>query len=86
MRLNEQAKEVLRGYGIPQAEWARANYMPDGKWNGDACGCPDDRCKDGYHHYPADECECLQTLVDLYLKDPTYFAEGAKRGLRAAIR
>lgn len=79
MRLNEAAKAKLREYDVPQAEWARANWMPDGKWYGDACGCPDDRCKDGFHHYPNDDCGCLQALLDRYARDPGSFAEGARR-------
>lgn len=59
--LNETAKATLRAHGISQAEWARANFY-SGKWGGDACGCPDDRCI-GYHHDGPDDCGCLTTLL-----------------------
>ena len=62
-RLNEDAKIVLRDAGVSQAAWARANFMADGKWCGDACGCPDDRCI-GYHHDGPDDCECLPALME----------------------
>lgn len=60
--LNATAKDVLRWHGVSQAEWARRNYMSDGKWIGDACGCPDDRCI-GYHHSGPDDCGCLEALL-----------------------
>jgi hypothetical protein len=63
-KLNDAAKAVLRDAGISQAAWLRANGYADGAWGGGACGCPDDRCKDGYHHYPGDECGCLRALLD----------------------
>jgi hypothetical protein len=62
MRLNEEAKMVLADAGISQAAWAR-KWFADGKWHGDRCGCPDDRCMDGYHHYPDDECGCLRAIL-----------------------
>lgn len=74
--LNATAKAVLRDAGITQAAWARANFMADGKWWGDACGCPDDRCMDGYHHYPDDECGCLAVLLEQLLA-----GEGVSAGM-----
>ena len=65
--LNERARAVLQRVGVAPATWARANYMASGTWSGDACGCPDDRCKDGFHHYPDDACGCLQTLLTSYV-------------------
>ena len=78
--LNATAKAALRDAGVSQAAWARANYSPDGRWHGDACGCPDDRCMDGYHHFPGDECGCLRTLLADYLSGGGFFArvEGSK--------
>ncbi len=76
VRLNEAAKAVLRDAGVSQAAWARANWMADGKWCGDACGCPDSgRCMNGFHHMPDDECGCLRTLLADYLKGEGTFAE-----------
>jgi hypothetical protein len=72
--LNATAKAALRDAGISQAAWARANYYSDGRWGGDACGCPDDRCMDGYHHYPDDECGCLNALLTQYLAGEGIFA------------
>lgn len=62
--LNDAARAALRDAGISQAAWIRAHGYTDGRWGGDACGCPDDRCKDGYHHYPDGECGCLRVLLD----------------------
>ena len=78
MKLNQDAKIVLRDAGVSQATWARANFMADGKWCGDACGSPDDRCKDGYHHFPDDECGCLRVLLEQYLRGEGTFAEYPK--------
>jgi hypothetical protein len=72
--LNEDAKAALRGAGVSQAAWARANYSSDGRWHGDSCGCPDDRCMDGYHHDAGEECGCLRTLLDEYLSGEGFFA------------
>ena len=66
-RLNDTAKAALREAGISQAAWARANYMRDGVWRGDVCGCPDSgRCANGFHHDGEDDCECLPTLIGSY--------------------
>jgi hypothetical protein len=66
--LNQDARSALRWAGVSQAAWARANFSPDGRWHGDACGCPDDRCI-GFHHSEDEECGCLQTLLIQYLAD-----------------
>lgn len=67
-RLNATARATLREAGITQAAWARANYSPDGKWRGDQCGCPDDRCANGFHHFGADDCGCLPVLIEQYFE------------------
>lgn len=64
--LNETAKAALREAGIPQVQWARANWARDGKWSGDVCGCPDSRCANGFHHDGEDDCGCLPTLIGIY--------------------
>jgi hypothetical protein len=61
--LNATAKATLRDAGFTQAEWIRIHGY-DGKWTGDICGCPDDRCANGFHHYGADDCGCLPVLLD----------------------
>ena len=60
--LNATAKETLRSYGVSQAALAR-RYFTDGRWHGDACGCPDDRCI-GYHHDGPADCGCLPAVLD----------------------
>jgi hypothetical protein len=77
--LNAAAKAVLRDAGVTQADWARewfpCNAVPGDRsteigrpaWLGDACGCPDDRCKDGFHHEPHEDCGCLGVLLNRYL-------------------
>jgi hypothetical protein len=64
--LNATAKAALKEAGISQAAWARANYCPDGIWRGDACGCFDNRCANGYHHVGEDDCGCLPVLIESY--------------------
>lgn len=61
-RLNEDARAALRCAGISEAAWARHNDYKTGRWGGDVCGCPDDRCI-GYHHDAQDDCQCLLTLL-----------------------
>ena len=56
------AKATLRAAGVTQAALAR-RYFADGKWHGDACGCPDSRCI-GYHHDASEECGCLPAVLD----------------------
>jgi len=84
--LNATAKATLRACGVSQAGWARrhfpCNAVPGdlsteiGRpvWLGDACGCPDDRCMNGFHHDPGEECGCLLALLDQMA------AEGELRG------
>ncbi|MEU4416171.1 hypothetical protein [Nocardia salmonicida] len=60
--LNASALATLRDAEISVSEWARHNYMSNGEWCGDACGCPDSRCI-GFHHDAGDECGCLPTLL-----------------------
>lgn len=62
MKLNEAARTALRDAGVSQAAWARHHGYVDGRWFGDACGCPDDHCI-GYHHDEHDECNCLAELL-----------------------
>lgn len=65
---------MLRAAGVTVTEWARANYSTDGTWSGDACGCPDSRCKDGFHHSPQQRCGCLETLLQSYVSGEGQFA------------
>jgi hypothetical protein len=61
-RLNDQAKATIRDYGWTIAEYVRV-YGDEGEWHGDRCGCFDDRCMDGFHHDPWEECGCLVVLL-----------------------
>lgn len=68
-KLNATARATLREAGISQAAWARANFMRDGKWSGDQCGCPDSgRCANGFHHLGVDDCGCLPVLIERYFE------------------
>jgi hypothetical protein len=61
--LSPRALARLRAAGWTGEEWAR-KWASDGRWYGDSCGCPDDRCADvRYHHDPADMCGCLDALL-----------------------
>lgn len=62
-KLNDTAKATLRDAGVTQAAWFRANGYDAGSWGGDACGCPDDRCANGFHHDGPDDCGCLPALL-----------------------
>lgn len=90
--LNSTAKATLKAADVTQAEWARANFMRDGKWCGDICGCPDSgRCASGFHHMGEDDCGCLPTLLEQYLAgegmfDVTRAEELARRRGDAAAR
>lgn len=63
-KLNAQARRAIREAGLTQAEWARMNGSTDGTWSGDQCGCPDNRCANGFHHIRVDDCECLSVRLD----------------------
>ena len=64
-RLNAIARATIQDHGCSVAAFIRA-HDPDGQWRGDSCGCSDDRCKDGYHHEPWEDCGCLEAV----LRDP----------------
>lgn len=64
MKLNATARAAIREAGFTLAEWARIHGGSDGKWTGDQCGCPDDRCANGFHHTGVSDCGCLPTLLD----------------------
>lgn len=62
-RLNAAARDRLRWADLTAPGWARWCGFDDGLWYGDRCGCPDDRCMNGYHHEPSDPCGCLDALL-----------------------
>jgi hypothetical protein len=64
MRLNADAKATLKAAGISQADWAREHFGTT-TWRGDACGCPDDRCTEGFHHEAGEGCGCLLYRIGL---------------------
>lgn len=67
MNLNKMARNRILASGLTIAGYSRY-WFPNGKgkWGGDACGCPDDRCKDGFHHQPHEDCGCLPVTLDEY--------------------
>ncbi len=62
--LNATAKAMIRAAGFTLADWSRIHGNSGGKWTGDECGCPDDRCANGFHHMGTDDCGCLPVLLD----------------------
>lgn len=70
-RLNKAARERIKASGLTIAEYVRYHFVgrpgerADAIWGGDACGCSDDRCKDGFHHQPDEDCGCLPVLIDM---------------------
>lgn len=66
--LNATARATLRDAGVSVGVWVRANYgRPGDTWTGDVCGCPDDRCANGFHHIGEDDCQCLGVLLEMFL-------------------
>jgi hypothetical protein len=54
---------ALQTAGISQAAWIQEWSGPGvTRWQGDACGCPDDRCI-GFHHDQAEECGCFEVVL-----------------------
>lgn len=46
-----------------------AHYFPgETVWQGDVCGCTDDRCT-GYHHEGSEECDCLDVQLNEFHDD-----------------
>ncbi len=46
--------------------YVRHVFGSEGKWLGDSCGCPDDRCI-GHHHDEGQTCACLPVVLDEYV-------------------
>lgn len=59
--LSRDAHVAILAYGLTISEYVRRHF-PNGQWQGDRCGCPDDRCT-GNHHDKGDECGCLMALL-----------------------
>lgn len=53
----QDIREVFGSVATYSRQW-----WADGKWHGDICGCPDDRCI-GYHHDEHEQCGCLEVLL-----------------------
>lgn len=62
-RLNTEARTTLRNAGLGPTAWAKLHGDADAAiWHGDACGCPDDRCR-GHYHDTTQPCGCLDVLI-----------------------
>lgn len=61
-RLTPAARSEIQWAGFTVADYIRAEF-PDGEWRGDRCGCSDDRCRDGFHHEPWEDCGCLAAAL-----------------------
>lgn len=59
--LSRTARETIKYAGVTVTAYA-SQFWLDGKWHGDACGCPDDRCA-GHHHDEHEECGCIASLL-----------------------
>lgn len=68
-RLTPMARSEIQWSGVTVADYIR-RWNPDGQWGGDRCGCPDDRCRDGYHHDPHEDCGCLAALLREIVSGP----------------
>jgi hypothetical protein len=63
--LSRDARQVIKEHGVTVAEYIEHLYgRPGQTWGGDVCGCPDDRCANGFHHAGVDDCRCLPVLLD----------------------
>lgn len=77
--LTHSARETIKNWSaaddntvVTIVGYVRRHF--DGRWGGDACGCPDDRCI-GYHHDETDDCGCLPALLDEWIRDQRAAAE-----------
>lgn len=73
-RLAREARDTIKYWDpgvITIAGYIREHSADPPRWTGDACGCPDDRCKDGYHHHPDDECQCLRVMLAEFNRELT---------------
>jgi hypothetical protein len=85
VRLTRDARTTLRLAGISEKQYSQFHFRTD-TWQGDACGCPDDRCRDGHHHELDDECGCLPASIGHYIEwrdavhyqEPRWAAEGPR--------
>jgi hypothetical protein len=87
--LTKQARETIKNYWIDLGDkgirhltiagYVRyQGYDSVAAWGGDVCGCPDDRCANGFHHSGVDDCGCLPVLLDQY-------ADGLRRGFTSFL-
>lgn len=72
--LTKQARETIKWWWFGETANQRTtiagytrHYFGDAGWQGDRCGCVDDRCI-GYHHNDAQDCHCLPVWLDDYVK------------------
>lgn len=69
--LSHQARGAIKDGGVTIAGyiryWSGGLGLDDGKWYGDSCGCPDDRCI-GFHHNGPHDCGCLAVTLREYVQ------------------
>lgn len=74
--LSKQARDTIRFWYVgddPRIRVTIAGYVRregdlGGKWRGDSCGCPDDRCVD-YHHDEWEDCQCLPAVLERWVRE-----------------
>lgn len=60
--LDSDARHELATHGVTATDWA-LEWFGRPAWQGDSCGCPDDRCT-GHHHDAGEPCGCLTALLE----------------------
>jgi hypothetical protein len=65
VKLNRNARQTIKDSGVTIAAYMRHYGGSATTWDGDMCGCTDDRCADGYHHAGMDDCRCLPVLIEM---------------------
>jgi len=74
--MTKQARETIKGYWLDLGERGfqhltiagyTRHFFGDAGWQGDKCGCIDNRCI-GYHHDDESDCGCLEPCLDMYVK------------------
>jgi len=62
--LRRSVLDALKLAGVTRREYVEHFFGVGASWWGDVCGCTDDRCAEGFHHYGIDDCQCFPVLLD----------------------